>query len=44
MIDLDSYEEGDTDSGNLVLKDGEVLYIDRGNAVIEEVNPSWKPE
>ena len=27
-----------------VLKDGEILYIDRGNAIIEEVNPSWKPE
>ena len=44
VIDLDSYEEDNTDSGNLVLKDGEILYIDRGNAVIEEVNPSWKPE
>lgn len=44
VIDLDSYEENDTDSGNLVLKDGEILYIDRGNAIIEEVNPSWKTE
>lgn len=44
VVDLDSYEEGDTDSGNLVLKDGEVLYVYRGHAVIEEINPSWKPE
>lgn len=44
VIDLDSYEENDTDFGNLVLKDGEILYIDRGNAIIEEVDPSWKPE
>lgn len=44
VVDLDSYEEGDIDSGNLTLKEGEVLYVYRGNAVIEEVNPSWKPE
>ena len=44
VVDLDSYEEGNTDSGNLILDEGEILYIDRGNAVIEEVDPSWKPE
>lgn len=44
VIDLESYEEGNNDSGNLVLKDGEILYVYRGNAVIEEVNPFWKPE
>lgn len=44
VIDLSGYDEDCKDSGNLVLKDGEILYIDRGNAIIEEVDPSWKPE
>lgn len=44
VIDLSGYDEDYKDSGNLVLKDGEILYIDRGNAIIEEVDPSWKPE
>ena len=44
VIDLSGYDEDCKDSGNLVLKDGEILYIDRGIAIIEEVDPSWKPE
>lgn len=44
VIQLYSDEDDHDQTGNLVLKDGEILYIDRGNAIIEEVDPSWKPE
>lgn len=30
--------------GILNLKDGQYVSVSTGSAIIEEVNPSWKPE
>ena len=38
------FNENDTDSGNLVLKDGGYYISIDGNLIIEQVDPSWKPE
>ena len=36
-------EDTGYDTGNLNLKDGEILYVERGEAIIEETKNSWKP-
>lgn len=44
IVHYDAEESGTVRSLNLNLKEGQIINITGDDMVIEEVNPSWKPE